>query len=65
VNPYPDPVANSKDSAGVFPNMEAMTRNFPDFRVFSSSNAYLHDMLRICVAGSITACNNIAAATLS
>jgi len=65
VTACPDPVVSRKDFAGVFPNMEAMIRYFPDFRVFSSSDAYLLDILRIGGAGSITACNNIAAATLS
>ena len=58
---YPDTVVGIKDSAGDFGNMRAMVENFPGFRVFSGSDAYLLDILRIGGAGSITACNNIAA----
>ena len=39
--------------------MRAMVEGFPDFA--SGSDAYLLDVLRIGGAGSITACNNIAA----
>lgn len=58
---YPDTVVGIKDSAGDFANMQAMVEGFPGFRVFSGSDAYLLDILRIGGAGSITACNNIAA----
>lgn len=61
VSAYPDTVVGIKDSAGDFANMQAMVENFPGFRVFSGSDAYLLDILRIGGAGSITACNNIAA----
>jgi 4-hydroxy-tetrahydrodipicolinate synthase len=58
---YPDTVIGIKDSAGDFANMQAMVEGFPEFRVFSGSDAYLLNILRIGGAGSITACNNIAA----
>jgi 4-hydroxy-tetrahydrodipicolinate synthase len=58
---YPDTVVGIKDSAGDFGNMKAMIEEFPGFRVFSGSDAYLLDILRIGGAGSITACNNISA----
>lgn len=58
---YPDTVVGIKDSAGDFANMRDMVEGFPGFRVFSGSDAYLLDILRIGGAGSITACNNIAA----
>jgi 4-hydroxy-tetrahydrodipicolinate synthase len=58
---YPDTVVGIKDSAGDFANMQAMVEGFPGFRVFSGSDAYLLDILRIGGAGSITACNNISA----
>lgn len=58
---YPDTVVGIKDSAGDFANMKAMVENFPGFRVFSGSDSYLLDILRIGGAGSITACNNVAA----
>ena len=58
---YPDTVVGIKDSAGDFGSMKAMIEGFPGFRVFSGSDAYLLDILRIGGAGSITACNNIAA----
>lgn len=58
---YPDTVVGIKDSAGDFANMKAMVKNFPGFRVFSGSDAYLLDVLRLGGAGSITACNNVAA----
>lgn len=58
---YPDTVVGIKDSAGDFANMRAMVEEFPGFRVFSGSDAYLLDILRIGGAGSITACNNISA----
>lgn len=61
VTAYPDTVIGIKDSAGDFSNMKAMVENFPDFNVFSGSDAYLLDILRIGGAGSITACNNISA----
>lgn len=58
---YPDTVIGIKDSAGDFSNMETMCREFPGFRVFSGSDAFLLDVLRAGGAGSITACNNVAA----
>ena len=58
---YPGTVVGIKDSAGDLGNMRAMVEGFPGFRVFSGSDAYLLDVLRIGGAGSITACNNIAA----
>ena len=58
---YPGTVVGIKDSAGDLGNMKAMVEGFPGFRVFSGSDAYLLDVLRIGGAGSITACNNIAA----
>jgi len=61
VTAYPDTVVGIKDSAGDFENMRAMVEEFPGFRVFSGSDAYLLDILRIGGAGSITACNNISA----
>ena len=58
---YPDTVVGIKDSAGDFANMRAMVEGFPGFRVFSGSDAFLLDLLRIGGAGAITACNNVAA----
>lgn len=58
---YPDTVVGIKDSAGDFSNMKAMVERFPGFKVFSGSDAFLLDVLRIGGAGSITACNNVAA----
>ena len=57
---YPDTVVGIKDSAGDFANMAAMVKNFPGFRVFSGSDRFLLDILRIGGAGAITACNNVA-----
>jgi len=59
---YPDTVVGVKDSSGDFANMEAMCREFPGFRVFSGSDAFLLGLLRAGGAGAITACNNVAAA---
>jgi 4-hydroxy-tetrahydrodipicolinate synthase len=59
---YPEIVVGIKDSAGDFANMQGMIRNFPGFRVFSGSDAFLLDILREGGAGAITACNNICAA---
>ena len=58
---YPDTVVGIKDSAGDFANMQAMIRAFPGFRVFSGSDEFLLPILRAGGAGTITACNNIAA----
>ncbi len=58
---YPDTVVGIKDSAGDFSNMEGMIREFPGFRVFSGSDEFLLPILRAGGAGTITACNNIAA----
>jgi 4-hydroxy-tetrahydrodipicolinate synthase len=58
---YPEIVVGIKDSAGDFANMEGMVKNFPDFRVFTGSDAFLLDILRAGGAGAITACNNICA----
>ncbi len=58
---YPGTVVGIKDSAGDFANMQAMVGRFPGFRVFSGSDAFLLDLLRLGGAGSITACNNVAA----
>lgn len=59
---WPDIVVGIKDSAGDFANMEAMIGTFPGFRVFSGSDEFLLPILRAGGAGTITACNNIAAA---
>jgi len=59
---WPDIVVGIKDSAGDFANMEAMIDTFPGFRVFSGSDEFLLPILRAGGAGTITACNNIAAA---
>jgi 4-hydroxy-tetrahydrodipicolinate synthase len=58
---YPDTVVGIKDSSGDFTNMLAMVKTFPGFRVLSGSDQYLLDLLRAGGAGSITACNNVAA----
>ena len=58
---YPSTVVGIKDSAGNFANTQQMVEDFPNFQVFSGSDACLLDNLRIGGAGSITACNNIAA----
>lgn len=58
---YPETVVDIKDSAGKFSNMQAMVESFPSFNVFSGSDTFLLDILRIGSAGSITACNNISA----
>lgn len=58
---YPSTVVGIKDSAGAFANMEGMCKAFPGFRVFTGSDAFLLDVLRAGGAGSITACNNVAA----
>jgi 4-hydroxy-tetrahydrodipicolinate synthase len=59
---YPETVVGIKDSAGDFANMAGMIENFPEFRVFSGSDAFLLDILKEGGAGAITACNNICAA---
>ncbi|MEX2454375.1 MAG: dihydrodipicolinate synthase family protein [Rhodospirillaceae bacterium] len=61
VSAYPDTFVGIKDSAGDFANMKAMVEAFPGFSVFSGSDSHLLGLLRIGGAGSITACNNIAA----
>jgi len=58
---YPETVVGIKDSAGDFTNMAAMVKAFPGFCVLSGSDQFLLDLLRAGGAGSITACNNIAA----
>lgn len=59
---YPDTVVGVKDSSGDFSNMETMCKEFPGFRVFSGSDAFLLSLLRAGGAGAITACNNVTAA---
>ena len=61
IKAYPDTVVGIKDSAGDFANMKAMCETFPGFRVFSGSDAFLLDVLKIGGAGAITACNNVCA----
>jgi 4-hydroxy-tetrahydrodipicolinate synthase len=59
---WPLTVVGIKDSAGDFANMAAMCRRFPGFKVFSGSDSFLLPLLEAGGAGSITACNNVAAA---
>lgn len=59
---WPMTVVGIKDSAGDFANMAAMCRRFPGFKVFSGSDSFLLPVLDAGGAGSITACNNVAAA---
>jgi 4-hydroxy-tetrahydrodipicolinate synthase len=59
---WPSTVVGIKDSAGDFANMAAMCRRFPGFKVFSGSDSFLLPLLEAGGAGSITACNNVAAA---
>ena len=58
---YPDTVVGMKDSQGDFARLKATVEAFPGFRVFSGWDRDLLPLLRIGGAGTITACNNIAA----
>ena len=58
---YPGSFTGIKDSSGDLDNMLRTIRAFPDFAVFSGSDAFLLAVLQAGGAGCITAVGNIAA----
>ena len=56
---YPDQIAGIKDSSGDWHNMKTMAEEFPGFRVFAGSEAFLLDILRVGGVGCISATVNI------
>ena len=59
---YPGTVAGIKDSSGDFDNMKAMIARFPGFDVFSGTEEYLLDVLRLGGVGTISATCNVTCA---
>jgi 4-hydroxy-tetrahydrodipicolinate synthase len=56
---YPGTVAGIKDSSGDFTNMKTMIERFPGFDVFSGTEEYLLDVLRLGGVGTISATCNV------
>lgn len=61
ITAYPKTVVGIKDSSGNWPNMEAMCRRFPGFRVFPGSERFLLAGLRAGAVGCISATTNVTA----
>ncbi len=55
IKSYPDTVVGLKDSSGDWENTKSLLRAFPGFGIFSGSEAYLLDTMRLGGAGTITA----------
>ena len=58
IKAYPDTVVGLKDSSGDWNNTRSILEAFPGFSVFSGSEAYLLDTLRLGGAGTISASAN-------
>ena len=65
VGEYPDQVVGIKDSSGDWSNMEAMLARFPDFAMFSGTEALLLKNMRQGGAGCISATANINPAAIA
>jgi 4-hydroxy-tetrahydrodipicolinate synthase len=61
IEAYPKTVVGIKDSSGNWPNMDAMCRRFPGFRVFPGSERFLLAGLRAGAVGCISATTNVTA----
>jgi 4-hydroxy-tetrahydrodipicolinate synthase len=59
---YPSTIAGIKDSSGDFNNMKMMIARFPGFDVFSGTEEYLLDVLRLGGVGTISATCNVTCA---
>ena len=58
---YPDTVVGMKDSSGIFENMVAVRKEFPDFVVLTGADNLLLPHLENGGHGCITACSNVSA----
>jgi 4-hydroxy-tetrahydrodipicolinate synthase len=56
---HPNTFAGLKDSSGDLEQMLVMTRRFPELRIFSGSEEFLLDILKVAGAGCISATTNI------
>jgi 4-hydroxy-tetrahydrodipicolinate synthase len=61
IKAYPQTVVGIKDSSGDWNNLQALLTNFPGFGIFTGSERYLLDTLRMGGAGSINAVANLIA----
>lgn len=59
---YPNTVVGMKDSSGALEHMQAMRTKFPQMRLFSGTERYLLDVLRLGGAGCISAAANASCA---
>jgi 4-hydroxy-tetrahydrodipicolinate synthase len=58
---YPQTVVGIKDSSGDWNNLHALLTNFPGFGIFSGSERFLLDVIKLGGAGSINAVANLIA----
>jgi 4-hydroxy-tetrahydrodipicolinate synthase len=61
IKAYPETVVGIKDSSGDWNNLNAMLTNFPGFGIFTGSERFLLDMLKLGGVGSINAVANVIA----
>jgi 4-hydroxy-tetrahydrodipicolinate synthase len=61
IKAYPQTVVGIKDSSGDWNNLQALLTNFPGFGIFTGSERYLSETLRMGGAGSINAVANVIA----
>jgi 4-hydroxy-tetrahydrodipicolinate synthase len=61
IKAYPETVVGIKDSSGDWNNLHAMLTNFPGFGIFTGSERYLLETLKLGGAGSINAVANVIA----
>lgn len=64
VRTYPDTVVGIKDSSSDWNNLHNILTNFPDFTIFSGTERFLLQALRMGGAGTITAMANVAPQTI-
>lgn len=59
IDAFPNIVVGIKDSSGDWDNLKALLEQFPGFRVFSGTEKYLLNTLRLQGAGTISAVANV------
>ncbi len=61
---FPETVLGLKDSSGDWSNMHAILERFPSFELFTGSEKFLRDVLRLGGAGTISSAANINGASM-
>lgn len=61
IKAYPETVVGIKDSSGDWDHLHSLLTSFPDFNIFTGSERFLLDALKLGGAGSINAVANVIA----